>query len=75
MSSANIIYFWLHFDDNAKKMIFQQCQTISGFSVAESVFDQAFDLNPDSLINQGSQNATAPADAGAANSTAPAAGQ
>jgi len=25
MSSANIIYFWLHFDVNARNLIFAQC--------------------------------------------------
>jgi len=61
MSNANIIYFWLHFDDNAKKMIFNQCKQIQGFNVDENLFNQAFDLNPDVLIQ--ASNATAPANA------------
>jgi len=63
MSSANIIYFWLHFDDAAKAMIFDQCSSmIQGFNVAEDQFNASFDLNPEVLIqSSNAANATAPA--------------
>lgn len=60
MSSANIIYFWLHFDLNAKNLIFAQCSKLEGFNVERSLFDQAFDLNPQVLVAN-SGNATQPA--------------
>jgi len=62
MSSANIIYFWLHFDNNAKNLIFAQCSKLQGFNVDRSLFDKAFDLNPQVLVAS-SGNATAPAQA------------
>lgn len=64
MSSANIIYFWLHFDTAAKKLIFNSCSQITGFNVQEPIFDQAFDFNPGVLLNAThSANSTAPANA------------
>jgi hypothetical protein len=61
MSSASIIYFWLHFDNDAKAMIYDQCSQIEGFNVAEDIFGQAFDFNPQILVD-----ATQPAEGEAA---------
>lgn len=61
MSSASIIYFWLHFDDNAKELIYDQCSQMEGFDVAQEVFDEAFDFDPTMLAG----NSTAPAESDA----------
>jgi len=74
MSSANIIYFWLHFDGSARNLIYGECSKIEGFNVPVEVFDQVFDFNPGALVNMTAPaNVTAPATAPVdiSNATAP----
>ena len=48
MQSGAIIYFWIHFDQSAKDIMFQQCKSLLGanFTVAAEIFDVAFDFSP-----------------------------